>query len=130
VVVERLALSRRQVAADDLADVFALLQGHPAPSAGSGLPFSASEAASPMTKTSGCPGTLQSGATHTRPMRSVGAPRVWVSAGALAPAAQMTLAVSISSSPSQMPFSSILVILLLSLDFNAHFLQGLLTLAA
>ena len=52
------------------------------------LPLSSlSEARSPMAKTSGCPGTLRSRFTNTRPARSVGAPSFLPSGEAATPAA-------------------------------------------
>ena len=55
----------------------------------------AKAAASPSTKTSGCPGMVQSGSTIARPMRSSGAPSDLRSGLAVLPAAQITVWVGI-----------------------------------
>ena len=52
-----------------------------------------------MTKMSGWPGTDRSGATFTRPARSVSAPSHWPAGEAITPAAQMTVRASMRSPP-------------------------------
>ena len=56
-------------------------------------------AASPATKTCGCPGIDRSGVTSARPARSTGIPIVLIRGEAALPAAQNTVRVAIRSSP-------------------------------
>ncbi len=72
---------------------------------GSGFPSSKNKAASPITKTLGSPGIVQSLSTITCPARFVSASRVATTGATLLPAAQIIFEASINSSPIITPFS-------------------------